>query len=162
MTEYKIDSCNALVYRVGLHYTSFNLAPLLIRRDISILGVLHKVGAGTSSMEIRKLFAHAPQASPPPYPFRIGFHLTRLSHTRQIDTKCTRLSTERFKRSAYGLVAFYNALPQWLVDISSTNTFQRVVQKAVIRISSSSETNWHLWIRDGWKQRTCNQLDAAL
>ena len=45
-------------------------------------------------------------------------------------------------------------------DISSTSTFQRVVQKAVMR-SASSETNWLLWIREGRKQRSCNQLDAA-
>ena len=60
----------------------------------------------------------------------------------------------------YGLVAFYNALPQWLVDISGTNVFQRVVQKAVVRLSKRN-VNWHLWIRDGWKNMTCQQFDAA-
>ena len=60
----------------------------------------------------------------------------------------------------YGLVAFYNALPQWLVDISGTNVFQRVVQKAVVRVSRRN-VNWHLWIRDGWKHMTCQQFDVA-
>ena len=90
----------------------------------------------------------------------VGFHLTRLLHNRQIESKCSRLSTERFKRSAFGLVAFYNALPQWLVEVCCTNTFQRVVQRAVMRTSRSG-TSWYLWIREGWKQMSCNQFDAA-
>ena len=60
----------------------------------------------------------------------------------------------------FGLVEFYNALPQWVADISQTNVFQRVVQRALIRISLRNE-NWPSWIRNGWKDMSCGQFDAA-
>merc|ERR1711976_112506 len=103
----------------------------------------------------------APQAFPLPYPLRVGFHLTRPSHSRQIHSSCTPFSTDRLERSIFGLVEFYNALPGWVVEISETRIFQRVLQKAVQRISVQHRDNWQAWMRGGWKSMFCQQLDAT-
>ena len=98
-------------------FSRFNLAPLPTRRDIAMLGILHKVVLGVAPPGISSIFPKGPITCPLAYPLRIGFHLNRPSHNRQLLTPCTRLSTEKFKRSIFGIVSFYNALPQWVVDV---------------------------------------------
>jgi hypothetical protein len=138
----------------------YNLAPLLVRRDIAMLGVLPKCGSRTAATEISKLFPSRPRAYPPAYPFRVGFHLNRVSHGRQLHTECSQLSTDRFKRSIFGLVSFYNSLPEWVVHLPEVSVFQRVIQKAVLRRANQID-NWHIWLRSEWKSMSCNKFDAA-
>jgi hypothetical protein len=138
----------------------YSLAPLPVRRDIAMLGILHKCGTRTAALEISKLFPSRPCAFPLPYPLRVGFHLTRVSHGRQLHTDCSRLSTDRFKRSIFGLVSFYNSLPEWVVYLSSISVFQRVIQKAIQRLSHHND-NWQIWLRSDWKNMSCDRFDAT-
>jgi hypothetical protein len=123
-----------------------------------MLGTLHKVSLGTAPPGIAALFPKGPVTFPLPYPLRVGFHLNRPSHKRQILTPCTRLSTEKFKRSVYGIIAFYNALPQWVVEIPSTQVFQGVLQKAVLRFSAKSD-RWPKLLKSEWMNIQCATLD---
>ena len=162
-TLFRIDRIqDRLLERLGISISDalfrFSLAPLASRRDMALLGLLHKVAHGTAPLEVCRLFPAAPRRLPAPYPLRVGFHLTRFSHKRQLATTCERNSTERFKRSIYNLVHVWNALPESASEIVSTKDFQHRIQLALKRNSSSS-SSWPILYKTGWKSMQCNTFD---
>ena len=153
-----------LLRRIGFSninaLSSFSLVPLATRRDIAMLGVLHKVSHGIAPEPICKLFPKGPVVAPLQYPFWIGFHLNRLSHSRQLLSPCIPLSSDRFQRSIFGLVPLFNVLPGWLFDIPLTKQFQSVLQKGLLRFSDRSSENWPRLYRGEWRNLTNAGLDS--
>ena len=139
-------------------FSQFNLAPLRVRRDIAMLGLLHRISIGSAPERLKKLFPSGPVRFPAAYPFCVGFHLTRVSHSKQLQTPCTAFSTERMKRSVYGLVDFYNSLPSWIVSIPTVSLFQRILQGGAFRFSQRSESWKTLFTRE-WRTLSCHALD---
>ena len=143
-------------------FAKYNLAPLATWREIAMLGVLYKVARDTAPTELKRLFPNGPQRLPNPYPVReTGFRLTRASHKKQLQTLCTPFSTERLRRSIFGMVELFNALPEWVVEVPNVKLFQKVLQKGVLRHSASYPETWQNLLRDGWKQLTCLRFDST-
>ena len=86
--------------------------------------------------------------------------MLRRSHDRQLKLECTRLSTNRFKRSVFGLVALFNALPQWVVEIPQTKDFQRVLQGAVKRSAIRGNAEWADVLKYGWQTMSHDRVDS--
>ena len=104
---------------------NFRLAPLNARRDMAMLGALHKVNLGTAPPQLRSLF-------PPslgPRSMRGGWTLDlrriRPPHSKQLLTAATFESTNVLQRSLFGLVHLYNKLPQHVVGSPSVCSFQK-------------------------------------
>ena len=128
----------------------FRLAPLSMRRDIAILGFLHRVVLGLTSSQIAQLFPIAePRNLASDQIAAQARGLTR-RHNKQISDRVTTRSTEQFKRSIFGMVQCYNSLPQCIVDAPSISGFQSSLQSGVIgRISEGRCDNWQHVFRDG-------------
>jgi len=88
-----VDKVDALVH--------FHLAPLSVRRDIAMLGVIHRAALGKGPAHFQK---HFPLASPP---------------LRKIIEPRTLLRHPIVKMSVFGLVAVYNLLPPRVVALNT-------------------------------------------
>ena len=92
---------------------NFNLAPLSTRRDIAMLGVLHRAAAGKGPPHVREHF--------------------KVTGQRQLEDPRSRFKHPLFKRSALGLVAVYNALPMEIKQTRDVKSFQSLAQAFVKR-----------------------------
>ena len=100
-------------------FLDFNFAPSCLRRDISILGFLHKRVLGESHVAIQELFPFLPHY--PPW------------HNKQLESHiydCT-ARPELFNRSIFGMVHVYNRLPQDIVDLSTVCKFQNALTNII-------------------------------
>jgi len=100
-----------------------NLAPSRLRRNIAVLGFLHKVNIGKAHPHLQRLFPHAQVRSE--RPTRLSVH----RHNRQIEDFCDGSQTVQFQQSIFGMVKIYNRLPQAVVDAKSIQAFQRLLTK---------------------------------
>ena len=88
----------------------FNLAPLRMRRDIAMLGMLHRAAIGKGPSQLLQLFKRRPGSFRLEDPYE--------------DLTCAPL----IKRSAFGLVKVYNKLGSGAHNISSVHDFQAYLQ----------------------------------
>ena len=130
--------------------SDYKLAPLCSRRDIAMLGALHKLNLGTAPPQMFELF---PPAGPPraisQFP---ALRRLRQFHNKQIFTHSKYNSTEVMKNSVFGLVHCYNALPQWVVDIPSVKVFQRHLQRALLHFAHTGADDWPKLFSAAWKR----------
>jgi hypothetical protein len=99
----------------------FNLAPLGLRRDIGILGLLHKCTLGLAHPWLLELF--------PPCQYHMPAN-TRYSggrHDRQILERCKGNFLEITRNSLFGLVRVYSFLPLKAVRCTTVKQFQRTL-----------------------------------
>jgi hypothetical protein len=80
----------------------FNLAPLSVRRDVAMLGVIHRTMLDLGPPHFRKFFKRADVAG-------VARHRNQLKDPRD------NIASPLIRRSALGLVAVYNFLPDGLV-----------------------------------------------
>ncbi len=117
----------------------FKLAPLCTRRDIGMLGLLHRISKGDAPTQLAELFPKSPPARP-----RFGpqsrLHATVQRHDQQFVERTGH--TDVFRRSLFGLVASYNLLPQSVVDISCVSAFQSRLQKAILKVARRGIDDW--------------------
>ena len=114
---------DSFLYHVGLSASnallSFNLAPLSSRRDIAMIGLIHKCVLGLAHPHLIKLLVRPVTGT--------RHHSTRWNstlHNKQIvDVAGTRHS-DQAHRSVFGLIKIYNRLPQYVVNCTSISTFQ--------------------------------------
>ena len=104
----------------------FNLVPLTSRRDIAMLGVLHKIVLGVA-----------------PTPFQTLFNGISY-HNKQLQDDAGRNTPVMLKRSLFGLVHVYNRLPQDVVDDENVQNFQRKLQ-CIIKSEIDKNPNWDLF-----------------
>ena len=93
-------------------FLNFNFAPPVLRRDIGILGLLHKRVLGLAHVSFEELF-----------PFR---HDNLMGHDKQIETSFHLITCRPalFFRSIFAMAMVYNRLPQWLIDFKTISSFQ--------------------------------------
>ena len=107
----------------------YRLAPLPARRDMAMLGVLHKVALGLAPPQLAALFPVRGLALEPLQ------HFERLRHWRPLH--CKQLlappynCTETMERSLFGLVRTYNQLSQKTMVCRTVKAFQRCLQDAL-------------------------------
>ena len=103
----------------------FNLAPLATRRDVAMLGLIHRTVLGKGPEHFQRFFVKAPQR---------GAYQTRLQerqqrHGRQLVDPRGRTHLNCVRRSALGLVAVYNLLPAHVVRAETVKEFQTQLQE---------------------------------
>ena len=104
--------------------TTFHLAPLSTRRDIAMLGVIHRTMLGKGPDQFKDFFRRDPT------------HPVKLLDPRH--TSRNPLT----KRSALGLVAIYNMLPRNVVGIQTVPAFQKCLQGIVCKYAKSGHPHW--------------------
>ena len=103
-----------------LHY---NLAPLALRRDVAMLGVVHRAVLGKGPPHFFRWFYRAPSRV-------VATATTRLAarrHNKQLRDFCDGSQTTVLARSALGLVKVYNLLPQDVVNAACVKDLQRAL-----------------------------------
>ena len=93
----------------------FKLAPLALRRDIAILGVIHRCALRLGPKCLWKFFVLDDSEVPARAPRRHARHLRGPCHLRCPDYAL---------RSALGGARLYNLLPDYIVSASSVRLFQ--------------------------------------
>ena len=117
-------------------FTDFKLAPLATRRDIGMLGLVHRTVLEKGPPHFQKWFFPArPKHS----------HKTRLqerAHQHQLFDYVDGDQTELLRRSALGLPHVYNRLPKWVVEKKTVSAFQTALQKLVLQRLRKGDANW--------------------
>ncbi len=143
-----LDDVSALV--------NFRLAPLCARRDISMLGVLHKIVLGKAPKPLAALFPVVGAVDEPLIHQRLRGWRPR--HTKQLHTEATFQSTDVMQKSLFGLVHLYNRLPQRVVDAATPRAFQGRLQAALKPLASSRTDGWQTLYSSGWRRMPRAQL----
>ena len=137
----RLDACQtSFLKEIGLTEETalleFNLAPLNVRRDVAMLGVLHRTVLGQGPEPLRHLF----QAD-----MSVSTRHTRSSenkHDRQLVDMRNQHFLKITRRSAFGLVAVYNKLPQRIVSQETVRVFQSHLQLLVKKQCSLQDVRW--------------------
>ena len=127
----------------------FRLAPLESRRDIAILGMLHRIVLGLAPPQAAGLFPVIGAVVEPAGRQRLRYW--RPLHDRQISTAAIFASTDVFQRSAFGLARCYNRLPQEIVELSNVKDFQKRLQHTLMNFLESGADNWSKLFSTQWR-----------
>ena len=100
----------------------FNLAPLAARRDIAMLGLIHRTVLGKGPRHFKE-------------------HFKMLSSGNLHDPR-TAIGGELVKRSALGLAAIYNMLPSRCRKQTSVKFFQTELQRILKERATESCEDW--------------------
>ena len=142
----------------------YRLAPLESRRDMAMLGALHKITLGIAPAQLMALF--------PPIPAPVTgtaartLDRQRLRHWRpphdcQLHTDAHFQSSDVLLRSLFGLVKCYNRLPQQVIAAKSVEEFQRLLQNGLRKGASSGLTEWQHLFDFGWRRMCIMQFEAV-
>ena len=115
LREIGVSELDALVH--------FKLAPLEVRRDIAMLGVIHRAVLGKGPQQLQRFFQPVDRPG-------AAYH-TRLAarrHSRQLEEMKSGHYLEVMRRSALGLRSVYNLLPEFVVSQGSVKGFQGCLQ----------------------------------
>ena len=118
----------------------FKLAPLATRRDIAVLGLIHRQTLGRGPPQLESFFQRAPEPLTPPR--------TRLAcnrHRLQLISHCTGQHKDFLKRSVLGAIDVYNLLPPRIVEAASdVPKFQGMLQSLVKERALAGCSDWAL------------------
>ena len=118
----------------------FKLAPLMSRRDMAMLGLLHRIILIDAPPVLVALFRFAdPRPAEASAPRRYS---PWLLHRHKKQLKEQTINTDILRRSLFGLTYIYNLLPQSTIDLSSVRQFQSALQRALRSTTSLRLPNW--------------------
>jgi hypothetical protein len=100
----------------------FNLAPLCSRRDMAMLGLIHRAMLGKGPGQFRE-------------------HFQRVADKKFDDPRC-RISGDLAKRSALGLVAVYNLVPYKCRCAKTVKEFQQNLQRLLQERVAEGMDDW--------------------
>ena len=103
-------------------------------------GALHKINLDLAPPQFEALFPKLGRTVE--HLFRQRLRYWRPLHSKQLYTHATFPSSQVFKRSTFGLVHCYNALPQRLADLDAVKTLQRCRQAALLRLAELGAEDW--------------------
>ena len=115
-------------------FLRYNLAPLRLRRDIAVLGLLHRIQLGEAHNDFRTLFA-------------ADVH-QHTAHTRRNVRRHNRQfheiwgKTDYFNRSVFSAVRVYNVLPEYVVKANTVQAFQSLLTKDAKFACRSGLASW--------------------
>ena len=115
----------------------YNLAPLQTRRDLAMLGLIHRTTLGQGAEHFQKWFFLDTRPG--------HLYATRhqeKKHDKQLWDYLDGNHSELLRRSAFGLTHTYNSLPQSAVNSTTVRAFQRFLQKDLKEKVKSSYDNW--------------------
>ena len=116
-------------------FRRFNLAPLPVRRDISMLGLLYRIAHGLAPSSLSALF-----------PRQVSRHFATRGAKHDVsfvDYIGHGGHTDYFRRSCFGLVTVWNMLPVDVARAKTVKICQRRLQEACfIWASRNQEVDW--------------------
>ena len=114
-------------------FLNFNFAPPALRRNIAMLGMIHKKVLGKCHPSFDKLL---PSKS----------YITEDRNSKQIYAHWLEIKEHRalFNRSIFGMVDLYNNLSQAVVDSSSVSLFQSRLTEVARERCKRNASEWHL------------------
>ena len=115
----------------------FNLAPLSTRRDICMLGLLHRTQLGVAPPVLSSFF---PKAKSTLFKFSVS---SVPSHNRQIACYVTPSSSIAFQRSFFGSIRVYNRFVVEIVAAPSASFFQRRLQVLLKQRVEDGILDWY-------------------
>ena len=115
----------------------FNLAPLGMRRDIAMLGILHTVAWEVAPKPIQSLFSLRPSTLE-----HHGFTVSQSRHNRQIADPVVFNHPVIIKRSVFGLIRVFNRLPAAAVNAKSVKAFQSTLQNQAKDAARKGSCAW--------------------
>ena len=135
------------------------LAPLRTRRDIAVLGIIHRTVLGRGPELLKSIIKIAKVSVG--YPLRT----TRLAanrHRLQVEEKCEGSHTDYLMRSLAGAISIYNLLPPYIVeDAPTVPKFQGKCQALVLERAKAGFADWSLSLSPRLP-RHCHPLLSAL
>jgi hypothetical protein len=120
------------------------LAPLSMRRDIAMHGLLFKVACGLAPAPICSLFKPSGGSL-----ISHGFSSSAQIHSRALMDPVEPSHPVIIKRSIFGLIRVFNRLPQAAVDAKSTKLFQRYLQNCAKIAAKNDASGWQLMFSVG-------------
>ena len=140
--ESHLDELDAIQWRflqaLGLSaegaFLQHNIAHLRLRRDIGVLGLLHRIQLGEVHDDFANLFPRAVHE-------RVtDSRHNRRRHGRQFQEICG--NTDYFNRSVFSAVRVYNVLPEYVVAAGSVQLFQSLLTKDARFYCRAGRANW--------------------
>ena len=118
----------------------FNLAPLTTRRDVAMLGLIHRAALKKGPEQFHELFYEERRVKRP----STRLEERRRKHGRQLKEYRAGTHLNVLRRSALGLVTVYNLLPEALVRLTEVKDFQKALQDLVKTRAREGCDDWHL------------------
>lgn len=103
-------------------FLQYNLAPLCLRRDVAMLGLLHKCALGLAHPSLCEVFPLQAGKTP-----RYETRRATRAHRRQLLDRTQGPHSKLLRRLALGLARVYNDLPAALVAHDTVKGFQRAL-----------------------------------
>ena len=94
----------------------FHLAPLRMRRDMAMLGIIHRALLGLGPDHFRTFFRYVPGSN----------NTLRNRHSKQIVSHRCGKFLDLLAHSMLGAADVFNLLPEYMVEATSTKEFQHV------------------------------------
>ena len=119
-------------------FLDFNFAPPRIRRNIAVLGLIHKRVLGKCHPTFERLL--------PWYAERFSTPRSMPCHSKQLYNHNVEISHQRslYNRSIFAMVDVYNNLTQSMVDSPTVSSFQSCLNKVVKARCESADVTWSL------------------
>ena len=114
----------------------FSLAPLGSRRDMAMLGIIHRANLGEGPSHFRKIFRRAPPSLNP-----TGREAS-CRHSRQLVTFRQGQFLDVLSNSILGLTDIYNLLPAFIVSARSVKVFQGRLQELMRSLAQGGDQKW--------------------
>ena len=118
----------------------WNLAPLATRRDVAMLGVIHRAVLKEGPAHLQKFFQLREDTLQTTYWTRGAGR--RAQHGKQLKNKAYTNCPELRRRSALGLIQVYNLLPAEAVAQSSVKDFQSKLQEELKNRAAAGVEDW--------------------
>ena len=123
----------------------FNLAPLCSRRDVAMLGLIHRIVLGLAPPQFSDFirpprgYVDCPRA----------WRASSLRHSKQLHDPIDGSNTATMGRSVFGLIYSYNLLPQGVVNAPNVKMFQRSLQRGLKSASKLGVRDRELLLSSG-------------
>ena len=152
-TKSKIGCYTNYKYRGVDALTKHALAPLKSRRDIAMLGFLHRVARKWAPSIFNKLV----QSNNTTISFPRGLRAPERRHNHQLKDPCEGNASRILNKSNFGLTYTYNLLPQIVID-APIEIFQKYLQHALKGAVYKCEPNWQGFYREGIRIMTIEKF----
>ena len=128
----------------------YNLAPLETRRDIALLGVVHRTVLGEGPPQFRRWFFAAEGSS---HEYNTRRQEARRKYGKQLHDYLDRDQSALLRRSPLGLTRVYNELDAEAVKCTTVKSFQAELQRLVRKQAEAGVENWerHLKVKPALK-----------
>ena len=131
----------------------FRLAPLESRRDMAMLGLIHRSVLGIAPPQFHTYIRPASGPS-----MLRSLRSPELRHNRQLHDPIDGSQGRMVQESLLGLIYTYNLLPQKVVDAKCVSSFQRGLQLALTQYSSV--TGWPKLFTTGFRKQSVADFQA--